>query len=82
MKKWENLSLYKDGKEVSIPDNLEDGGNYLVNLVARFNIIGDAEFFAKYKSYTTKPWLMFSVTKNLNGDPLGEYYVYEFISLI
>lgn len=82
MKKWENLNLYKDGKEVAIPDNFENGGNYLFSIVARFNNIQDADYFAKFKSYTTKPWLMFSVTKNLIGDSLGEYYVYEIISLI
>lgn len=80
MKKWENLKLYKDGKEVAIPDNFYDGSDYLFSLVARFNNIEDAEFFAKFKSYSTKPWFMFSVTKNLSGDPLGEYYVYNILT--
>lgn len=70
--------------EISIPYNFvacEHGGDYLFSLVARFKNIEDAEFFAKFKSYSTKPWLMFSVTKNLNGDPLGEYYVYNVLTI-
>lgn len=80
MKKWEHLKLYKDGKKLVIPDNFcssDNGGDYWFTLLARFKNIEDAESFAKFKSYSSKPWFMFSVTKNLGGDSLGEYYVYE-----
>lgn len=75
MKKWENLKLYIEGKKVAIPENF-NGDNYLFTLLARFNCVADAEMFAKMKSKKSRPYEMFSVTKNLSGDPLGEYYVY------
>lgn len=81
-KMWENLKLYKYGKKVSMPDNFvcwEKGGHYghyMFTLVARFKDVKDAEMFAKMKSKKAEPYQAFSVTKNLSGDPLGEYYVY------
>lgn len=84
-KKWENLKLYKYGKEVQMPDNFvcyeEDEfpfgyGHYMFELVARFKDINDAKAFARMKSKKAEEWQAFSVTKNLGGDPLGEYYVY------
>ena len=80
MKKWEHLKLYKDAKQLFIPDNFyssDNGGDYWFTLLARFKNIEDAESFAKFKSYSSKPWFMFSVTKNLDGDAFAEYYVYE-----
>ena len=85
MKMWENLKLYKNGKKVAIPDNfvsLENGGDYFFTLCARFKDIKDAENFAKMKSKKAEPWQMYTVTKNLSGDVLGEYYVYYVLKRI
>lgn len=78
-KKWENLKLYKYGKAVPMPDDFvcrEWGGHYMFDLRARFRDIEDAKMFAKAKSKKAEAWEAFCVTKNLSGDPLGEYYVY------
>lgn len=83
--KWENLKLYKYGKAVPMPDNFVAhevekgclwGGHYMFELKARFKDIEDAKMFAKAKSKKAEEWQAFCVTKNLSGDPLGEYYVY------
>lgn len=79
MKNWETLKLYKNGKKLAIPDDFvafEHGGDYFFTLCARFKDIKDAENFAKMKSKKGESFQMYTVTKNLSGDVLGEYYVY------
>lgn len=85
MKNWENLKLYKGGKKVSIPDDFiafEHGGDYFFYLWARFRDVKDAEMFAKMKSKKSENWQMYTVTRNLSGDVLGEYYVYYVLKRI
>lgn len=82
-KMWETLKLYKHGKSVPVPDDFDsekDFGRYMFELTARFQSIEDAEMFAKIKSKNAEIWKSYSVTKNLSGDPLGEYYVYEVLT--
>lgn len=85
MKNFENLKLYKGGKKIAIPDDFvafEHGGDYFFSLNARFRDIKDAEMFAKMKSKKGESFQMYTVTKNLGGDVLGEYYVYYVLKRI
>lgn len=81
MKKWEHMKLYKGGKKVAMPVDIDNRDLYLFQLVARFKDVSDSEMFALMKSKKSRPYEMFSVTKNLSGDSLGEYYVYLVMEL-
>lgn len=76
-KMWESLKLYKAGQVISVSSEYIDNHDmFMFQLVARFKDINDAEMFAQMKSKKSKPYEMFTVTKNLVGDSLGSYYVY------
>lgn len=76
-------SSYKKLADKIVPDltvvcnfEFQTKRKYYDRLLARFDSVDDVEMFAKMKSKKSRPYEMFSVTKNLSGDPLGEYYVY------
>lgn len=77
LKMWEISKLYRNGEVISTSSEYIDNHDiYMFELVARFKYLSDSEMFAEMKSKKSKPYEMFSVTKNLSGDSLGAYYVY------